>query len=308
MSIEIYKDDVSMGMKILSDTSMTQQMHFPREQYADLEANYRGSSPFHVNYCGYQYVDPGYQFGPFARTSYLFHVVIKGKGVFETEGKTYELHGGQVFLIRPHTETVYRADKEDPWAYAWIGCTGHRMEHTVEQLGFTADCPVMDVPSAESLFQCILDMMNLQQNSLSNEYYRTSALLKFFGMIMEMRESDHPEIRSSSGDVYAQVAMEYLNANYMNRLRVSDLAGIIGIERSYLTHIFCQAYGKSPQQYLMQIRMEKARELLVKSELRISEIALRVGYPDALAFSRTFKKEHGKSPSEFREASAKQTP
>ncbi len=300
MDIEIKKGSLGMVMKVLTDSPVPQQMNFPAEQYADLEVSYMGSSPYHVTYCGYEQVEPGVQFGPFARTSYLFHVVIKGKGVFEANGKEHRIHAGQVFLIRPHTETTYRSDEKDPWAYGWIGCTGYRLDRTLEQMGFTEDHPVLDVANASELFQRILNMMNMHKISMSNEMYRTSELLRFFGLVMENRENEHPEMRTYSSDAYAQVAMKYLNANYMKKIRISDLANIIGIERSYLTHIFCEAYQKSPQQYLMQIRMEKARELLLNTELRVSEIAARVGYPDALAFSRTFKKEHGKSPSEYK--------
>ncbi len=307
MNIEIEKGNMGMAMKVLTDAHVPQKMYFPPEQYADLESNYLGSSPYHVTYCGYEQVEAGVQFGPSARTSYLFHVVIKGKGIFEAGGKNYPIHEGQVFFIRPHLETTYTADQEDPWSYGWIGCRGYRMERMLEQMGFTEDSPVLDISNAPDLFQCVIAIMNHHTISVSNEMYRTSELLKFFGMIAENREKEHPDTRSYNSDTYAQVAMNYLNENYMNRIRISDLAGIIGIERSYLSHIFCEAYQKSPQQYLMQIRMEKARELLLDSGQRISEIASQVGYPDALAFSRAFKKEHGKSPSEFREAQKSDT-
>ncbi len=301
MDIEIEKGGMGMAMKVLTDAHIPQQIYFPPEQYADLEANYMGSSPYHVTYCGYEQVEPGVQFGPYARTSYLFHVVIKGKGIFEAGGKAYPIKEGQVFCIRPHTETTYRADETDPWSYGWIGCKGYRMEQMLEQMGFSNENPVISVSNPSDLFQQIIALMNLHQISTSNEIYRTSELLKFFGLIAENREKEHPEIKTITGETYAQVAMNYLNDNYMNKIKISDLARIIGIERSYLSHIFCEAYQKSPQQYLMQLRMEKARQLLSGTELRISEVAARVGYPDALAFSRTFKKEHGKSPSEFRE-------
>lgn len=306
MDIKILKDDIGAVMKIMSDSPVPQQMNFPPERYADLDINYMGSSPYHVTYCGYEQVEPGFQFGPSARTSYLFHVVIKGKGVFEVGEKIFHIHEGQVFLIRPHVETVYRADTEDPWAYGWIGCKGHRLERMMEQMGLTEDNPVVDVSNTSEIFQCILNMMSMQKISTSNELFRTSELLRFMGLIMENHEQEHPEIRTYSSEAYAQVAMKYLDANYSQKIKISDLANTIGIERSYLTHIFCETYQKSPQQYLMQIRMEKARELLLTTDLRVSEVAARVGYPDALAFSRTFKKEHGKSPSEYKAAYKKE--
>lgn len=292
---------MGMQMTVRTDAHIPLQKKLTQEQYADLDTNYMGSSPYHLTYCGYEQVQPGVQFGPFKRTSYLFHVVIKGKGVFKAGGREYHIHEGQMFFIRPDIETTYRADEKDPWSYGWIGCKGYRMERILEQMGLSSDRPVMDVFNASELFQRILGIMNLNKISMSGEMYRTSELLRFFALILENRELEHSRIKSYSSDTYAQMAMNYLTENYMNRIRISELAGIIGIERSYLSHVFCEEYQKSPQQYLLQLRMEKARELLETTGLPVSEVAARVGYPDALAFSRAFKKEHGQSPSRFRD-------
>jgi AraC-like DNA-binding protein len=56
----------------------------------------------------------------------------------------------------------------------------------------------------------------------------------------------------------------------------------------------------SPQEYLMQVRMEKSRELLLKTDVPIYMVAKEVGYADQLAFSRIFRKKHGLSPEQYR--------
>jgi transcriptional regulator GlxA family with amidase domain len=58
--------------------------------------------------------------------------------------------------------------------------------------------------------------------------------------------------------------------------------------------------GISPQEYLMQYRMDKAREMLLESDISIQEIALRVGYDNALTFSKIFKSYYNLSPANYR--------
>ena len=56
----------------------------------------------------------------------------------------------------------------------------------------------------------------------------------------------------------------------------------------------------SPQEYLMQVRMERSRELMLKTELPVRMVAREVGYVDQLAFSKIFKKKFGLSPEQYR--------
>ena len=84
-------------------------------------------------------------------------------------------------------------------------------------------------------------------------------------------------------------------------VKINDVAQQIGINRSYLTSIFRKQVGMSPQEYLMQYRMDKAQDLLVESDISVQEIALRVGYENALTFSKIFKSYYGLSPAHYRQ-------
>ena len=69
----------------------------------------------------------------------------------------------------------------------------------------------------------------------------------------------------------------------------------------YLCHRFKQSFSVTPQQYLLSVRMKKAKTLLKSSELKIKEISVSVGYKSQLTFSYAFKNHVGISPSEYRE-------
>ena len=81
---------------------------------------------------------------------------------------------------------------------------------------------------------------------------------------------------------------------------LKDIAKKFGIHPNYLTRIFHEKFHLSPKQYIMQLKLKKARSLLITTELSISIIASSLGFDDQLAFSRTFKKEFSISPSMYR--------
>ena len=88
---------------------------------------------------------------------------------------------------------------------------------------------------------------------------------------------------------------------YNERLKINELADYIGVNRSYLASNFKKTFGCSPQEFLVNLRMEKAKVLLKKQDLSINAVANVVGYTDQLAFSKAFKKHFGCSPSTYKD-------
>ena len=72
--------------------------------------------------------------------------------------------------------------------------------------------------------------------------------------------------------------------------------------RSYFTVLFSEKTGKSPYNYLTELRLEKARSLLKNSDLRVSEVAYSVGFAGLERFSDMFKRYTGKSPVAYRKS------
>lgn len=255
-----------------------------------------------LNYCGMENCEPGHQFGPHIRENYVVHLVLEGTGCLWYGSRRFELHGGQAFVLFPGEETTYRADSEDPWHYCWVGFHGYRGEEFVRNMGFTRAKPVMEVREPEKI-KAEMDRM-LLAGSLTcvDELRRLSGLLNVISLLMENNESymkgtqnDYPNA------VYVKYAIDYMRGHFKEHIRISELAGEIGITRSYLTHTFKAITRMSPQEYLINIRLENAASQLQNGSDAIRAIAAASGYEDSLAFSKAFKKKYGLSPKQYRE-------
>ncbi|MEC0305516.1 response regulator [Paenibacillus lautus] len=98
-----------------------------------------------------------------------------------------------------------------------------------------------------------------------------------------------------------QKAKRYIEENYaMEDLSLQEVADSVGMSVTYLSRTFKSETNMNFVKYLVQVRMEKARELLAKSKLSAQETAYRVGFSDYVHFSKTFKKFHGLTPSAYR--------
>ena len=96
-------------------------------------------------------------------------------------------------------------------------------------------------------------------------------------------------------------AKEYVKKNYANNeITLNMVASHVGISPSYFSTIFRQETGKSFTEYLTEIRMEKAKELLRCTSKKTGEISFDIGYKDSHYFSYIFKKTQGVTPKEYR--------
>ena len=85
-------------------------------------------------------------------------------------------------------------------------------------------------------------------------------------------------------------------------LRIEDMADAVGMGRTVFYEKIRQLVGVSPSDFLRQVRMQRAQQLLAKSSMTISEIAYNIGFTDPKYFTKCFKKQTGVTPTEYREA------
>lgn len=97
----------------------------------------------------------------------------------------------------------------------------------------------------------------------------------------------------------ASVARRLMKEQYTLGVGVSQIAGQIGVTANYLSTCFHERYGEAPLSYLTKLRMEAAERLL-RSGVRVQDVALRVGYRDVRHFSKKFTDAFGRPPSDYR--------
>lgn len=91
----------------------------------------------------------------------------------------------------------------------------------------------------------------------------------------------------------------YIEDNYNKDISTSELSDIAHISTYYFCRIFKQTTGKTPTEYINEVRLRKSIELMKKETMNITEIAIESGFNDANYFSRLFKKKYGVSPSKY---------
>ena len=270
----------------------------------DLEQLYdiRAANPLHLSYCGREKCDPGASFGPYIRNNYVIHVINAGKGIYKIGDREFRVKAGEMFVIYPGDMTYYEADHNDPWSYMWIGFNGLRAKTIVEAIGFTKEKPVLDVGNVSGIRDSIDRMLKARQLNHIDAMRRMSALYETLAIMMELNENENTHAQNTNVK-YVNMAIDCIASGYSENIKISEIASKVGINRSYLTSIFKQQLGMSPQEYLINFRIEKAADLLRTTADPIGSIAVAVGYSDPLTFSKAFRKKTNMTPTEYRKMS-----
>ena len=250
------------------------------------------------NAVGEEYCRPGHFNGPKIREHYLFHFVVSGEGVFQIRDKKYHLHENQGFLIPDSSIVYYEADKRNPWHYCWLNMQSKGAKTFFDSLSLSVNNPIYTARNNNDIYLHFKELIK-QAKSLQINPYNTAISLYRCLLSLQNHNTTHPKniIETSFQEQYIQSAELYIASNYhRENFRIEDIAKHIGINRSYLTRLFAQYHNISPQQYLINFRMQKAKTLLNTTIAPINIIAYSVGYSDISIFSRTYKKYYGISP------------
>ena len=95
-------------------------------------------------------------------------------------------------------------------------------------------------------------------------------------------------------------AKHYIQQHYQEALRLEDVSTAVGFNATYFSTLFKKETGQNFMDYLTELRISKAKELLCGEELSVQDVAEQVGYRDLKYFSRLFKKLTGVSPSDYK--------
>jgi len=241
-------------------------------------------------------------------TSLIF--ILEGKCRYIIDGVEYPVQEGNLIIISPYSlhERVILPT-----------------EHVVEfHVGFNNFCikglpdgyiqtsnlmPITMINSYKQTFtNCCEEIIN-EQNK--NEPYKPliikALVMKLITLIIRenaltdcTNQQTSITIEKTDRAEIVQAIINYMNENYAKDISLSKLSQNMYLSSVYISKIFKEEIGDSPINYLIQIRLAKACELLEQNRgLSIKEIAQIVGYQDAYYFSKLFKKYYGASPSKY---------
>jgi AraC-like DNA-binding protein len=247
---------------------------------------------------GYNIAKPNYTNGP-RQTPYCnLHFIREGKVKLFYGGENVVLEQGDIFCKFPNTVYAYQiVPGSQPLRMAWITFDGGQAVSLLKMSGFREEKPFR-LGCFDKDIELILQQIFqwCQGNSRKQLTTMSSLILRIFGKLLP----DHDHDRQQSYSDWVRQSLDFIHAHYTEKITVEDVTRYVRLHRTHFSKIFTKQIGMPPSSYIINLRLERGKQLLQESPLTVTEVALSVGYPDIYSFTRSFTRQFGCSPGSFR--------
>lgn len=225
---------------------------------------------------------------------------VEGEGWLSINGVKQDVKKGGFFIIQATLPHAYGASEKKPWSIYWLHFTGEKSHlfkslfNKVTYIDETSDPRHQDrLKLFEEIFQ------NLEMGySKENLEYASLCLWHFIASFKFI--SQYREINKLKNTDIIQAAITFMQENLEKKLTLEDMANHVGYSPSHFGLIFREKTGQTPLNYFMQLKMQRACQMLAFTDIKIKEITAMLGFYDQYHFSKTFFKQLGETPTQYR--------
>ena len=226
--------------------------------------------------------------------------ISNGKGVFEMENvEPIVVEGGTLFLLFPGVWHRYKPLENTGWEEFWVGFDGHYAEYLMRQDCFDAQNPVLNMGfNAEFLNIFIRLIDTVKYEGIAYTQISSCLVIQLLGLVYASALMTDKS-RTRQEQIIRAVRYK-IHQNWSDNLDLEKLASEQNVSYVWFRKAFKDVMGISPGQYHLNLKIEKAAQMLQETTLLVAEVANQAGFESEFYFSRIFKKKMNVKPSDYR--------
>lgn len=238
---------------------------------------------------------------PEGRTDWQLLYIEAGEMSLVLNDKTQIVKKGSIILFPPHQPQYYYYHKSHKPIIYWVHFSGRDVEKILKHYKIIPTENVFYIGACLNLPVLFNQIINELQ--LRHEKYEEMTVYKFNEILLYInRALDNATIKDNDTSTIIKSATLYFNENYNQDINIQAYANSLNMSACWFIQKFKELTGVTPTQYILNIRLTTAQNLLKYSKYNISETALAVGYSNSFYFSRLFTKHVGISPSAYKKS------
>lgn len=221
-----------------------------------------------------------------------------GEGEVIINGETTKIPPDTVFYIPPFCPHEYHA-LSDAWYLDWIAFSGSQVIPLLEQWKLNKFTAIQGV-DMDRLRRIITRIYyTLKSDKLYGNHYASAQLYDFLIEYRKIADNRLSSFYTAQSVALADV-LQYIEEHYPEQIKLNELAKIAGVSEQHLCRLFKKNFQLRPMEYLAQVRVQHAKDLLVYSNKTIGEISDETGFQNGSYFSVVFKRYENMTPGEYR--------
>ena len=232
--------------------------------------------------------------------NYQIIYITEGSGIFENEYGVINIKEGSFIILFPGEWHRYKPNGSTGWSANYIGFNGDIAKHFIDVSGINKNNPVVDAGLKKNFIECFNKILDLVKSEyLGYQFIATGSLLRLIGLLSSsIQQADLSNDRISEAIEKIRFT---IRENINKDLNMPELAEEFNLSYSYFRKMFKKYTGVSPKQYHLQLKVIKAKELLITTDKSVKEICFDLGFQSTSYFSRIFKQKQGVAPINYKE-------
>lgn len=260
--------------------------------------------------------DSTWSMEPNRHDNYEMVYMKKGYAVFEISGQKVQMGPNDIVIIKPMQYHKLIVKSESGCEFIVLYFTfenrinGEHAQIPAEDfLNFVSnkgESPYISLkvsPKNEIVVLLNRILKERKSSEPGSEFLNYLLIMELFVLLsraLKMEWENSVKLKSSKLKELIDISINYIHNNFERDISLGDIAKYVFLSPSYFTRAFKEQTGMSPISYLLKIRIERAKEMLVDTGLKISDIALSVGFSNQQRFNEMFKKYAGLTPLQYR--------
>ncbi|MDR6781836.1 AraC-like DNA-binding protein [Pedobacter africanus] len=227
--------------------------------------------------------------------------ITRGKGVFESKNcKQTRIKEGTIILLFPNEWHRFKPDENTGWDEFWVGFNGDIINNIALNRFLSPSQSFLPIGIHEHLIGLFTDIIEKTRDEQSGYQPLVAGMvLHLLGDIYTRKKQEQLKEQDIS-EAIINKAKALLRANVKERISIEKIAVELQVSYSWLRKAFKSSTGIAPLQYLLQLKIERARGLLSGTKKPIKTIAYELGFESSFYFSRLFKLKTNYSPEAYR--------
>lgn len=231
---------------------------------------------------------------------YQLIYLVSGEGIFESSHcKRTKVEAGNIFLLFPDEWHSYSPISETGWEEYWIGFKGENVDKKVGNGFFSPDAPIFSIGISERLVSLYTQAIEIaRQQPPGYQQLLAGNVNYMLGIIYSNSKRESFEI--SQIENLINRAKMFIRENLHTDLTPVRIAENLQINYGYFRRIFKQYTGFSLIHYILEMRIQRSKQLLYTTELNSQQIAFDCGFDDSGYFCTVFRRKVGMTPLQYR--------
>lgn len=231
---------------------------------------------------------------------YQLVYITRGRGLFSSASTSEkQVCKGRLMVLFPGQWHTYRPLLQTGWNEYYIGFEGPIVDSIVRDSFLSKEHQILEVGLNEELVSLFARALEVAEaDKISTQQHLSGIVLHIIGMILSISKNKFFEI--SDVDQKIEQAKIIMNENVFKNVDPEELAMRLNISYSWFRKVFKDYTGYAPAKYLQELKLRKAKHLLVSTSQSVKEISFLLGYQSTEYFFSLFKKHTGLTPLEYR--------